>query len=97
MKVKINNEITIDNLELNGNNFIPKTGIKEEMFDNLREISIIDNEGNEKVVKNAKVIFSKVEGKQSFIIIEKSKEEVEKDEIKQLIADLTETFLLGGI
>lgn len=97
MKVKINNEITIDNLELNGNNFIPKTEIKEETFDNLREISIIDSEGNEEVIKNAKVIFSNVNGKQSFIIVEKSKEEVEKDEIKQLIADLTETVLLGGI
>ena len=97
MKVKINNEITIDNLELNGNNFIPKTGIKEEMFDNLREISIIDSEGNEEVIRNVKVIFSKVNGKQSFVIVEKSKEEIEKDEIKQLIADLTETFLLGGI
>lgn len=97
MKVTINNEIAIDNLELNGNNFIPKTEIKEEMFDNLREISIIDSEGNEEVIKNAKVIFSNVNGKQSFIIVEKSKEEVEKDELKQLIADLTETFLLGGI
>ena len=97
MKVKINNEITIDNLELNGNNFIPKTGIKEEIFDNLREISIIDSEGNEEVIRNVKVIFSKVNGKQSFVIVEKSKEEIEKDEIKQLIADLTETFLLGGI
>lgn len=97
MKVKINNEITIDNLELNGNNFIPKTEIKEEMFDNLREISIIDSEGNEEVIKNAKVIFSNVNGKQSFIIVEKSKEEVEKDELKQLIADLTEIVLLGGI
>ena len=97
MKVKINNETIIDNLELNGNNFIPKTEIKEEVFDNLREISIIDSEGNEEVIKNAKVIFSKVNGKQSLIIVEKSKEEVEKDEIKQLIADLTETFLLGGI
>ena len=97
MKVKINNETIIDNLELNGNNFIPKTEIKEEVFDNLREISIIDSEGNEEVIRNVKVIFSKVNGKQSLIIVEKSKEEVEKDEIKQLIADLTETFLLGGI
>ncbi|MFY9297453.1 MAG: hypothetical protein WAO42_12385 [Caldicoprobacterales bacterium] len=87
----------IKNLELNGNNFIPDTIIDETVFENnLDKVTIIDEDGNVEELKNAKVIFTKVLDKQSFILIEKTKEEIEKETLYQLLADLTETVLLGG-
>lgn len=87
----------IKNLELNGNNFIPDTIIDETVFENnLDKVTIIDKGGNVKELSNAKVVFAKVLGKQSFILVEKTKEEIEKETLYQLLADLTETVLLGG-
>lgn len=87
----------IKNLKLNGNNFIPDTIIDESIFENnLDKVTIIDNEGNIEELNNAKVIFTKVLNKQSFVLVEKTKVEIENEQLKQLLADLTETVLLGG-
>ena len=95
--VKLADGAELKNLKLNGNNFISDTIIDESIFENnLDKVSIIDNEGNIEELNNAKVIFAKVLEKQSFILIEKTKEELEKESMLQLIADLTETVLLGG-
>ncbi len=96
--VKLADGAELKNLKLNGNNFISDTIIDEFIFENnLDKVSIIDNEGNIEELNNAKVIFAKVLEKQSFILIEKTKEEVEKETLYQLLADLTETVLLGGM
>lgn len=96
--VKLTNGVEIKDLELNGNNFISNTLIDESIFENnLDEISIIDDKGNIEELNNAKVIFTKVLDKQSFILIEKTKEEIENETLYQLLADLTETVLLGGM
>lgn len=96
--VKLADGAELKNLKLNGNNFISDTIIDESIFENnLDKVSIIDNKGNIEELNNAKVIFAKVLEKQSFILIEKTKEEVEKETLYQLLADLTETVLLGGI
>jgi hypothetical protein len=95
--VKLADGTEIKNLELNGNNFISDTIIDETLFENnLDKVTIIDEDGNVEELKNAKVIFTKVLDKQSFILIEKTKEETEKETLYQLLADLTETVLLGG-
>lgn len=96
--VKLADGAELKNLKLNGNNFISDTIIDESIFENnLDKVSIIDNEGNIEELNNAKVVFAKVLEKQSFILIEKTKEEVEKETLYQLLADLTETVLLGGM
>lgn len=96
--VKLADGAELKNLKLNGNNFISDTIIDESIFENnLDKVSIIDNKGNIEELNNAKVIFAKVLEKQSFILIEKTKEEVEKETLYQLLADLTETVLLGGM
>lgn len=95
--IKLSDGTEIKNLEMNGNNFIPDTIIDETVFENnLDKVTIIDEDGNVEELKNAKVIFTKVLDKQSFILIEKTKEEIEKETLYQLLADLTETVLLGG-
>ena len=96
--VKLADGTELKDLELNGNNFISDTIIDESIFENnLDKVSIIDSKGNIEELNNAKVIFAKVLDKQSFILNEKTKEEIEKETLCQLLADLTETVLLGGI
>lgn len=96
--VKLADGTEIKNLELNGNNYISSITIDETIFENnLDKVTIIDKDGNVEELKNAKVIFTKVLDKQSFILIEKTKEEIEKETLYQLLADLTETVLLGGM
>ena len=97
-KIILANDTIIDNLELNGNNFIPETPIDINTFDgNLDKISIIDNEENIEELNNCSIVFAEVLGKQSFIVVEKTKQEVEKENLYQLLADLTEMVLLGGV
>jgi len=82
---------------LNGNNFIPDTAIDRSIFDNnLSKVSVIDNNGDVEELNDVKVIFAKVLDKQSFILAEKTEDEIEKERLYQLIADLTEVVLLGG-
>lgn len=97
-EIKLADGTELKNLELNGNNFISDTIIDKAIFENnLDKISIIDNEGNIEELNNVKVIFTKVLDKQSFILIEKTKDEIEKETLYQLLADLAETVLLGGV
>ncbi len=96
--VKLADGTEIKNLELNGNNFIPDTIIDEAIFEsNLDNVTITDRDGNIEELNNAKVVFAKVLGKQSFILVEKTKEEIERETLYQLLADLTEVVLLGGV
>lgn len=96
--VKLADGTEIKSLELNGNNFITDTIVDESVFENnLDKVTIIDEGGNVEELNNAKVVFAKVLGKQSFILVEKTKEEIEKETLYQLLADLTETVLLGGV
>jgi len=97
-KIILVNGTIIDNLELNGNNFIPETPIDINIFDgNLDKISIIDSEENIEELNNCSIVFAEVLGKQSFIVAEKTKQEVEKENLYRLLADLTEVVLLGGM
>lgn len=96
-KIQFPDGSVIDNLELNGNNYIPQTPIDVVRFDGVEKISIIDKDGNIEDFYNFKIVFTEVSGKQSFVITSKSKEEVENEELKKRLADLTEIVLLGGI
>ena len=97
-KIILADGTTIENLELNGNNFIPETSIDINIFNsNLGKISIIDSEDNIEELNDSKIVFAEVAGNQSFIIVEKTKEEIEKEILYQLLADLTEVVLLGGM
>lgn len=96
--IKLADGTIIDNLELNGNNYISNDIFDKNIFvDNLKKVTITDAEGNVEELNNAKVVFTKVLDKQSFILIEKTKEEIEKETLYQLLADLTEMVLLGGM
>jgi len=90
--VKLNDGTIIDNLELNGNNFIPETLDKTIFENNLGKVTIMDSDGNEEELFNQKVQFAKIGDTETFILLDKTKEE----KLLELLADLTEVVLLGG-
>ena len=91
--IRLNDGTEIKNLELNGNNFIPETLDKTIFENNLEKVIITDDDGNEEIRFNQKVQFAKIGDAETFILHNKTKEE----ELLELLADLTETVLLGGV
>ena len=98
MKITLQDGTILDNLELNGNNFISKTEITESMFaDNLETVTISDGT-NESVQENMKLVqISNMNDEYWFVLAAKSKQEVENDELRKRLADLAEIVLLGGM
>lgn len=83
--------------ELNGNNYLPKKPVDKNTFaGKLKNIVITDEEGNVSELNDCKVIFAKVGNTPSFILLEKTPAEIEKEYIENLIADITEIVLMGG-
>lgn len=96
--VKLADGTELANLELNGNNFISDTIIDDEVFKNNLDTVTITNEEGSTIYNNMKLVQNKVYGTQSwFILAEKTKDEIEKENLRQLLADLTEVVLLGGM
>ena len=92
--IKLADGTELKDLELNGNNYISDTIIEDEVFkDNLDTVIISDEEHHDmQLIKN------KVCNEQSwFILAEKTEQEKEKDKMYNIIADLTETVLNGGV
>ena len=92
--IKLADGTELKDLELNGNNYISDTIIEDEVFkDNLDTVIISDEEHHDmKLIKN-KVC----NGQSWFILAEKTEQEKEKDKMYNIIADLTETVLNGGV
>ncbi len=98
-KIQLVDGTILDNLEMNGNNYIPQSPSDINVLNNaeLSKIIVIDSDGNVEELHNCKIVFAEVSGRQSFIITTKTKEEVENEELKKRLADLTEIVLLGGV
>lgn len=96
--IKLADGTELKELELNGNNYISDTIIDDEVFkDNLATV-IITNEEKSEEYHDMKLIKNKVYNEQSwFILAEKTEQEKEKDKLHNIIADLTETVLNGGV
>jgi Pyruvate/2-oxoacid:ferredoxin oxidoreductase gamma subunit len=96
--IKLADGTELKDLELNGNNYISDTIIEDEVFkDNLDTVIISDEESSEEH-HDMKLIKNKVcNGQSWFILAEKTEQEKEKDKMYNIIADLTETVLNGGV
>lgn len=94
-KITLNDGTVLDNLELNGNNYISNQVIENVVFeDNLDEITFFDGE-NTKTQQDMKLISNVVmDGKSWFILAEKTKEEKEKELLQARIADLEMLLLM---
>ncbi len=79
----------IAGLNLNGNNFIPEGILDKNVFvGNLDKIAVIDGDGNIEERFNQKVQFASIGEAETFILMDKSKDEVEKDTFMLALAQL---------
>lgn len=89
-KIKLADGTELDNLTLNGSYFISESVISDEVFsnDNLKTVIITDENGSTEY-RNMKLLQNKVQGGQSwFILAEKTKGELEKEESEIALASL---------
>lgn len=88
-KIILNDGTELNNLELNGNNFIAKSIIDNSVFEgNLDEITVINDEETV-VYKNMQLMSNLVYNECSwFVLGEKSTEQIEREAYWQAITDL---------
>lgn len=103
-KITLKNGFVIDNLTLNGNNYISESIIEDSVFENnLAQITITDTEqGTENQYQDLKLMSNIIRNGKSWIILgQKSKEELEKEQIKSRLnlAQQAINFLImkGGV
>lgn len=102
-KITLNDGTILNNLSLNGNNFISDSLIGNETFENnLESVTIFDGE-NSVLHSNMKLIQNNVIGNKTWFIItdktneEKSTEQLESSltDIQMALADLYESVTKG--
>lgn len=95
--ITLSDGLVIENLELNGNNFISSNIINDDIFiDNLGTVKISDGE-TESIYENMKLIQNiVVDGKSWFILAEKTQAELEKEKLEKELVDLWDVVLFGG-
>ena len=86
--IKLADGTELTNLELNGNNFIPKTLDKTVFTGNLEQVTITDSDGNSEERVNQKVQFSFIGETETFILMDKTKDEMEKEALMLALAQL---------
>ena len=96
--IKLYDGTVLENLELNGNNFISDKIIPDDIFtDNLNEVEISDGENTQIYQDMALVANRVIDGKSWFILAEKTPEQKEKEEFENNIADIYATLISKGL
>jgi len=92
--IKLNDEIIISNLVLNGNNFISDKIISDDIFtNNLDKVEISDGEST-RVYNDMMLVANRViDGKSWFILMEKTPEQKEKEALEAIITDIYKTLV----
>ena len=87
----------LENLQLNGNNFISQTLVSDAVFDgNLSRVTITGPDGTAEY-EDMKLIQNKQYGDEWwFVLAEKTNAEKDKETLLQLLADVAELVLFGG-
>lgn len=92
-KITLSDGTVLDNLGLNGNNFISEKKIKDSVFDgNLNKIEIYNKETEEtQILRNAELVQNiEFNGEYWFTFREKSPEELDIDALNGAIMELAE-------
>ena len=102
MKITLQDGTVLDNLELNGNNFISDTIIESSIFqDNLGNVKIEDEDGNITEYRFMKLIQNiEVEDKSWFILAEQSENDLLKARLKateDALTFLMDMQMMGGM
>jgi len=97
--IKLYDGTVLDNLELNGNNFISNTIIPDSAFENnLKTVEVFDGE-NTQILTDQFLAANRVENGQSwFVIIDKTPDMKREESMTDLQLALVELYesLLGG-
>ena len=102
MKITLQDGTVLENLKLNGNNFISDTIIETSIFqDNLGNVQIEDEDGNVAEYRFMKLIQNiVVDGKSWFILAEQSENDLLKAGLKATADALTflmDMQMMGGM
>ena len=104
-KITLSDGYQLDNLELNGNNFIATRELSDVVFEGkLSTVKIFDKETQTEETHTGMVLISNLvrDGKSWFILAEKSEEQKERERIENTFTDLqmalTEVYemIIGG-
>ena len=97
--IKLYDGTVLDNLELNGNNFISDTIIPDTVLENnLKTVEVFDGE-NTQILTDQFLAANRVENNQTwFVLIDKTPEMKREEEMTDLQLALVELYesLLGG-
>ena len=97
--IKLYDGTMLDNLELNGNNFISNTIIPDSVFENnLKTVELFDGE-NTQILTDQFLAANRVENNQTwFVLIDKTPEMKREESITDLQLALVELYetLIGG-
>ena len=97
--IKLYDGTVLDNLELNGNNFISNTIIPGSVFENnLKTVEVFDGENTQILTDQFLAANRVIDNKSWFVIIDKTPEMKREEEMTDLQLALVELYesLLGG-
>ena len=96
--IKLYDGTVLENLTLNGNNFISNTIISDSIFENNLKIVEISDGENTQIYNDMVLVANRViDGKSWFILAEKTPEQKEKEEFENNIADIYATLISKGL
>lgn len=95
--VTLSDGTKLDNLALNGNNFVSSVKLTKDDFKNkLSKVTITDDDGKTKDYTDMVLVqVTQVGGESWFILGEKAQDEVSK--LQAAVATLTDVILQGGL
>lgn len=105
-KLKLQDGTEIQNLDINGNNFVSKTKISDTVFENnLKTVEITDVEtGETTILRDCEIVHNKRYGNEWFLVIreipaEKKRNLQLNDDVTSIQEALTEIYemMLGGM
>lgn len=94
--VTLSDGTKLDNLALNGNNFISTTAVEEAQFDGkLKGVVITDSEGTEENHENMFLVqvTHPSDSEWWFILADKSEAQIKQEQLNQSIASLTDMVM----
>lgn len=94
-KITLANGVILDNLELNGNNFISSKVIQNDIFENNLTTIMINDGEVDTIYYNMRLMSNRVaaDGRSWFVLGEKSEQEVREELLQQKIEELTGAIL----
>ena len=97
--IKLYDGTMLDNLELNGNNFISDLIIPDSAFDNnLKTVEVFDGENTQILIDQFLAANRVIDNKSWFVLIDKTPEMKREEEMTNIQLALVELYesLLGG-